>query len=89
MGRRDPDRPTYYQHLAIAVSDLLVGRAFHPAQDNYEIQVYGSDRVDPGHTMIELHNNFTIEGSATIVDGVYPMNRVEHETAENTHRDRR
>jgi hypothetical protein len=35
------------------------------AQDNYEIQVYGSDMVESGHTMVELHNNFTIDGSKT------------------------
>jgi hypothetical protein len=35
----------------------------------YEIQVYGSDLVDPRHTMVELHSNFTIDGSKTIVDG--------------------
>jgi len=55
------------------------------AQDNYEIQVYGSELVDPGHTMIELHSNFTIDGSKTIVDGVYPTNHGEHETVEITH----
>ncbi len=55
------------------------------AQDNYEIQVYGSELVDPGHTMAELHSNFTIDGSKTIVDGVYPTNHAEHETFEITH----
>ena len=35
------------------------------AQDNYEIQVYGSDMVAPAHTMFELHSNFTIDGSKT------------------------
>ncbi|MGH9528291.1 MAG: hypothetical protein ACRD2S_00050, partial [Terriglobales bacterium] len=29
------------------------------AQDNYEIQVYGSDLVPAGNTMVELHSNFT------------------------------
>ena len=33
------------------------------AQDNYEIQVYGSDTVAPKTTMLELHSNFTVEGS--------------------------
>jgi hypothetical protein len=29
--------------------------AFRPrAKDNYEIQVYGSDLVEPGHTTFEL-----------------------------------
>jgi hypothetical protein len=55
------------------------------AQGNYEIQMYGSDTVEPGHTMIELHSNFTIEGSKEIIDGVYPTNHAEHETIEITH----
>lgn len=55
------------------------------AQDNYEIQVYGSDLVDSGRTMIELHSNFTIDGSKTTVNGVYPTNHAEHETVEITH----
>jgi len=42
------------------------------AQGSYEIQVYGSDLVSPGATMFELHSNFTIEGSKTVVDGQYP-----------------
>ena len=30
------------------------------AQDNYEIQVYGSETVPTGKTMVELHSNYTI-----------------------------
>jgi len=55
------------------------------AQDNYEIQVYGADTVDPGHTMVELHNNFTFEGSKTSQDGQFPTNHQWHETIEITH----
>ncbi len=55
------------------------------AQDNYEIQVYGSDLVDPGHTMVELHSNFTFQGSKTVVDGMYPTEHQLHETIEITH----
>ncbi len=54
------------------------------AQDNYEIQVYGSDLVPSGNTMLELHSNFTAEGSKTVVDGVLPSNHAEHETIEIT-----
>jgi hypothetical protein len=54
-------------------------------QDNYEIQVYGSELVPPGHTMVELHSNFTIDGTKQITDGVYPTNHAEHETVEITH----
>jgi hypothetical protein len=55
------------------------------AQDNYEIQVYSQDTVQPGHTMVELHNNFTFEGTKTTEDGVRPTNHQWHETIEITH----
>lgn len=55
------------------------------AQDNYEIQVYGYETVKPGSTMVELHNNFTFQGSKTTVDGVLPTNHAWHETLEITH----
>ncbi len=54
------------------------------AQDNYEIQVYGVDTVAPRTTMVELHSNFTAEGSKTVQDGVLPTNHAEHETVEIT-----
>ena len=54
------------------------------AQDNYEIQVYGSDLVAPDHTMVELHSNFTVEGSKATIDGVLPTNHAEHEAVEIT-----
>jgi Putative MetA-pathway of phenol degradation len=54
------------------------------AQDNYEIQVYGSDSVAPGRTMVELHSNFTIEGFKTGVDGMLPDEHQTHETVEIT-----
>jgi len=54
------------------------------AQDNYEIQVYGVDTVPPASTMVELHSNFTAEGSKTVQDGVLPSNHAEHETVEIT-----
>ncbi|HWF46025.1 MAG TPA: hypothetical protein VG168_03385 [Bryobacteraceae bacterium] len=54
------------------------------AQGNYEIQVYGSDTVAPGNTMMELHSNYTVEGSKTTTDGTYPTNHQEHETVEIT-----
>jgi len=55
------------------------------AQDNYEIQVYGYDMVEPKHTMVEVHSNFTIDGSKTVQDGVLPTNHAMHETIEITH----
>jgi Putative MetA-pathway of phenol degradation len=54
------------------------------AQDNYEIQVYGSETVPPNHTMVELHSNFTIDGSKDLIDGFYPTEHALHETVEIT-----
>lgn len=55
------------------------------AQENYEIQVYGSDTVKPGRTMVELHSNFTFKGTKSTEDGVLPTNHAWHETIEITH----
>ncbi len=47
--------------LAVALSAVLIAFAVTiaaSAQENYEIQVYGSDLVDPGRTAAELHSNF-------------------------------
>jgi hypothetical protein len=64
---------------------LLLTAAALCAQDNYEIQVYGSDLVAPGSTMFEFHTNFTAEGSKTVEEGVLPSNHAVHETLEITH----
>lgn len=64
---------------------LLLLSAPARAQDNYEIQVYGYDQVEPHHTMVELHSNFTIDGTKTMIDGLYPTNHAQHETIEITH----
>ncbi len=55
------------------------------SQDNYEIQVYGSETVPKHFTMLELHSNFTFNGSVDKVNGVLPTNHVFHETIEITH----
>lgn len=55
------------------------------AQGNFEVQVYGSELVAPKATMVELHSNFTAEGTKNIIDGVLPTNHAEHETVEITH----
>jgi hypothetical protein len=54
------------------------------AQDNYEIQVYASELVPPKTTMVEIHSNFTVNGTKTVIDGVQPTNHAEHETLEIT-----
>jgi hypothetical protein len=55
------------------------------AQDNYEIQVYGSPTVPRGSTMVEFHTNFTVEGRKQVSDGLLPTNHAVHETLEITH----
>jgi len=55
------------------------------AQDNFEIQVYGSETVAPGATMIELHTNSALQGTTQTTDGVRPTNHAVHETFEITH----
>jgi hypothetical protein len=75
----------------LALTSLLIGGVFAcfacpaAAQANYEIQVYGHETVVPGHTMIELHSNFTIDGTKQMTDGLYPTNHALHETVEITH----
>jgi hypothetical protein len=64
---------------------VFVCAGFAHAQGSYEIQVYGSDLVDPGATMFELHSNFTFEGVKAVVDGMYPTEHQLHETLEITH----
>src|SRR5258708_18705320 len=59
---------------------------FSDAQDNYEIQVYSYDTVAPRTTMVELHSNFTVEGSKTAQNGVLPSNHAKHEPLELTQR---
>ena len=54
------------------------------AQNNYEIQVYGSETVAPRSTMVELHSNFTADGQRRFIDGVAPTYHAEHETIEIT-----
>ena len=78
MGRCDSDRTTSCRHLAIPflLATLSLAATLARAQDNYEIEVYGGDLVDPGRTMVELHSSFTIDGSKTVA---------EHETVEITH----
>ncbi len=55
------------------------------AQDNYEIQVYASPTMDKGRTMVELHSNYTLNGSTATFGPELPTNHVVHETIEITH----
>jgi hypothetical protein len=69
------------------LSAALLCLAAVPArpQGNYEVQVYGSDLVAPGNTMVELHSNFTARGTKQTLDGVLPTEHAVHETLEITH----
>lgn len=55
------------------------------SQDNYEIQVYGSETVAKQATMVELHSNYTFDGSAVVSNKILPTNHMLHETVEITH----
>jgi len=82
---RGPQPRTMFHSLRPALLFLLTILAHAAvAQDNYEIQVYGADTVQPRATMVELHSNFTVEGSKTIEDGMLPTNHALHETLEIT-----
>lgn len=75
------ERGLVYGHLlAFAMLALIFSPVCTSAQDNYEIQVYGYDLVDPGHMMVELHS-----GSKATTDGACPTNHAQHETVEITH----
>ena len=63
---------------------LCIGTIACHAQDNYEIQVYGSETVPPRTTMVELHSNFVFQGSKTTQEGVIPTEHELHETVEIT-----
>lgn len=55
------------------------------AQENYEIQVYGSQTQQKASTIFELHSNFTFRGEREVIKGVRPTYHSLHETVEITH----
>ncbi len=71
--------------LLAAAALLFAFAAGLRAQDNYEIQVYGSETVLPKHTVLEFHTNFTVEGEKNVINGVQPTRHALHETIEVTH----
>ena len=77
------------KHFVVAVAGLIavVARTLPlAAQENYEIQVYGSETMARGLTMFELHSNFTVNGSRALPgDPLSPTNHALHETLEITH----
>jgi len=72
------------RYFGLIVGCCLVSSLDLRAQGNYEVQVYGAEMVPPGRTMVELHSNFTFEGSKTVENGVLPDNHALHETVEIT-----
>lgn len=73
------------RNAVFAVALLLLAANLASAQDNYEIQVYGSETVPARETMVELHSNFTVQGTTTEMNGLAPTNHALHETVEITH----
>lgn len=73
----------YHKKCVLFIALLLASAVLH-AQDNYEIQVYGSQTQVKGSTMFELHSNYTFNGGKEVSDGVLPSNRSLHETLEIT-----
>lgn len=69
--------------VALTVALILLAVS-GKAQENYEIQVYPYETILPGHTMLELHSNFTVSGTKTHEDGLNPTNHAWHETIEIT-----
>lgn len=72
------------RYFLLLISIILISVKVK-AQDNYEIQVYGSETVEPGRTMVELHSNYTANGFTSTINGQLPDNHVVHETIEITH----
>ena len=74
--------------LRILFLSVMCGALLYPAiagaQDNYEIQVYPSETQAPKTLLVELHSNFTVEGSTTTQFGMLPTQHQAHETIELT-----
>lgn len=75
----------YKFRSVLVVLGCLLSFQMLNAQDNYEIQVYESPTVEKGYTMVELHSNYTFNGTTEKLNGVYPTNHIVHETVEITH----
>jgi hypothetical protein len=85
MLRRRPLCTLLVPLVALLLSAGLAAPRPLAAQGNYEIQVYGSDTVAPGATMVELHSNYTPSGPLDAAAGVRPDDQAWHETVEITH----
>jgi hypothetical protein len=70
--------------LVALVLGLMLTAGWAKAQENYEIQVYPSETMEPGVLLTELHSNYTVEGSTAPSFGMLPTQGQEHETVEFT-----
>jgi hypothetical protein len=71
--------------VAFVVLAACAGAPPAAAQESFEIQVYGSETIAPGQTMVELHSNVAAQGTTRKQDGVLPTQGALHETLEITH----
>ena len=78
-------RPCWVLLWLLVATPLALLPAPAGAQGNFEIQVYGSETVAAGTTMVELHSNSAILGTTRVEDGVLPTQHAAHETLEITH----
>jgi hypothetical protein len=79
-----PVSPVRVVLLVLAMCAPLVTPSPGIAQNNFEIQVYGSETVAPGSTMVELHSNVAAEGSTKTTDHLLRTQGAFHETLEVT-----
>ena len=71
--------------LVVAVLCLVAGAERAQAQDLFEIQVYPYETVQPGRTMVELHNNVFPSGTEDARPGEFATHHQAHTTLEVTH----
>ncbi len=79
------DKRTHTRTLGASALVLALVAIAARGQDNFEIQVYGSETLSARESMVELHSNYTLEGSKTEMNGVLPSHHALHETLEITH----
>lgn len=70
--------------MRLAASLVVLAAAPLLAQENYEIQVYGSETVAPHVTIYELHSNYTPMGRRFNEGTLLPTHHQLHETSEIT-----
>jgi hypothetical protein len=81
---KHPVSPVRAVLLVLAMCAPLVTPSPGIAQNNFEIQVYGSETVAPGSTMVELDSNVAAEGSTKTTDHLLRTQGAFHETLEVT-----